>query len=353
MILKTITLQEFRSYSRASFSFSNLVSLIIGPNTAGKTNIIESIYLLATGKSFRAERDAELIRFGENAGKITGEFYDDAIKLELAIIKNNLHESAIKKYFVNGVSKRKSEFSSHLSVVLFSPEDVEIISNSPGKRRAFLDEVLVQVDIDYSNALLTFSKALRQRNALLEQARDYGKNLTKQFEYWNAILIENGNLITNKREEFIAFLNTTLKEIFDFNVVYDKSTISKERLLQYEKAELGAGVTLVGPHRDDILFEMFHNETQSVQEVKKYGSRGQARLVIFQLKLLQIAYMEEKTKRIPLLLLDDIFSELDKRNIERILDLTLSHQAIITTTHKEFIPEELLERTTVIELKNN
>jgi len=351
VILRKLVLFEYRSYSKAEFLFSDRATVIIGPNSSGKSNLIEALYLLSNGKSFRTEKDYELIMFSKNLTRVKGTFEESnsSLELELVIAKNGNKEGVLKKFLVNGVPKRRIDFSRHLNVVLFSPEDVDIVNGSPSKRRYFLDEVLSQVDINYQAASLLYIKALRQRNALLENAR-HSSNLGKQFEYWDNLLITNGNLITQKREEFIQFLNTSRKNIFSFNAIYDKSIISKERLKEYEQAQINSGVTLVGPHRDELIFEMFNDQTQSIQNVRTYGSRGQERLLVLELKLLQLAYMQEILKTTPLLLLDDIFSELDKRNIGKILELINIHQTVITTTHKEFIPDNLAQNTIVIEL---
>lgn len=349
MYLKYLSLQNFRNYSKSEFNFSSQTTLIVGPNTSGKTNIIEAIYLLSTGKSFRADKDFETIRFGEELARVKGKVNDTDLEVVLT--------AAIKKYLVNGVSKRRADFASHLALVLFSPQDLEIIVDSPSLRRNFLDEVLEQVDKDYRLAIISYTKGLRQRNALLEKTRESGIRNEKQFEYWDTLLIKNGEIITEKREKFINFINNAEKEILDFMVSYDKSVISKERLLQYEDAEVGAGVTLVGPHRDDFSIRMYPNKISQneseLKDVKFFGSRGQQRLAILQLKLLQLLFVEKVLSESPLLLLDDIFSELDERHIHLVLEMMGKQQTIITTTHKEFIPEPLLKKMEVIELIND
>jgi DNA replication and repair protein RecF len=178
-------------------------------------------------------------------------------------------------------------------------------------------------------------------------ARETGQRNEKQFEYWDNLVIENGNIITQKREEFINFLNSSAKDIFDLAVEHDKSTISKERLLQYEREEVAAGVTLVGPHRDDFSVLMF-NGGKTAHDVKFYGSRGQQRLAILQLKMLELLFIEKSLRERPLFLLDDIFSELDEGHIQLILQEIGKQQTIITTTHEEFIPKKLLKLMKVI-----
>lgn len=346
-MLKNLQLQNFRSYKKATFEFNNSV-VIIGPNTAGKSNLIESIYLLSAGKSFRAEKDSQMVNIGKEMGRVRGKTSE--IDLEVVVTVGEVAgvRTQFKRFFVNGVAKRRADFVGNLPSVLFSPRDLEMIVGSPGIRREFLDNVLEQTDRDYRIALLGYTKAIKQRNALLEIAKDTGRQVDKQLEYWNIIVIRNGSILTRKREEFINYLNKSEKDVFDFIVEYDKSLISKERLEQYKEAEIASGVTLVGPHRDDF-FIYFEPD----KPLKSYGSRGQQRLGVLQLKLLELNHIKEKLGVEPLLLLDDVFSELDEGHIIHILERVGGQQTIITTTHEEFIPARIKGKMEVIELNNN
>ncbi|MBI2074907.1 MAG: DNA replication and repair protein RecF [Candidatus Levybacteria bacterium] len=355
MFLKSLDLQNFRSYSKATFDFSENTTIIVGPNTAGKTNLIEAIFLLSRGKSFRAEKDIQMIAFGQDLARVKGKLAnEEKVELEAVLTTGRIGgvEAPLKRFLVNGVAKRRVDFITHLPTVLFSPVDLEIIVDSPSTRRNFLDDVLEQIDHQYRLALVTYGKALRQRNALLEVARESGVRREGQFEYWDKILIENGNLLTLKREEFIVFINRAKKEVFDFTVLYDKSTISKERLLQYKDAEVGAAATLVGPHRDDLSIRInpsSSNESESV-DVKLFGSRGQQRLVVLQLKLIALSFIESRLGVRPVLLLDDIFSELDEDHIRIIYDILHKQQTILTTTHEEFIDKRRIRDASVVKL---
>lgn len=358
MYLEHISLQNFRNYTKRDFSLSRDTTFIVGPNTTGKTNLLEAIFLLSTGASFRTEFQSEMIRFGENIGRVHGKIFTsqdrtEARELEIIITSGEINgkKVPIKKYLVNKVAKRRIDFVGNLLVVVFSPIDLSIVIGAPSMRRNFLDEVLEAVDLDYRRAGLNFAKGLRQRNALLEKTKATGVRNEKQFEYWDNILIANGEIITWMRGEFIEFVNKTQKDIFDFIVLYNKSVISKERLLKYQNAEIASGVTLVGPHRDDFSIQMFNNIKQTTHDIKLFGSRGQQRLAVLQLKLLQLLYIEEKLKEHPILLLDDIFSELDEEHIKLVLGIIGDQQTIITTTHKEFIPKEIQGEAKVIELK--
>jgi DNA replication and repair protein RecF len=344
-VFKSIFLQNFRSYEKNEFSFEN-TTLIIGPNTSGKTNLIEAIFLLSTGKSFRTDKDVRMLRFSKDLGRVRGKV--DDTELEVLITDGQVNgKSQYKKFLVNGVAKRRVDFAGHLLSVLFSPQDLDIIIDSPGLRRNFLDEVLEQVDRGYRIALLAYVKALRQRNALLEIARETGTRNEKQFEYWDNLIIENGQILSQKREEFIEFVNSESKNIFDFVMSYDKSVISKERLFQYKQEEFASGLTLVGPHRDDFSVSMF-NGSKTVHDVRFFGSRGQQRLAILQLKMLELLYVEKILGKRPVLILDDIFSELDAGHINLIFDEIGKQQTIISTTHKEFIPKKMLKSMKII-----
>ncbi|HEX8932350.1 MAG TPA: DNA replication and repair protein RecF, partial [Patescibacteria group bacterium] len=317
MLLKSLSLQNFRSYKQSEFNFNEGRTLIIAQNGIGKTNLIEAIFLLATGKSFRAEKEKQLIQFGKEVCRIVGEieFHGEAEKLEIVFVDQGT-PLLRKKYQVNGVSKRRADFAGHLTVVLFTPMDLDLVSGQPSNRRRFLDEVLEQVDADYRLAHTLYTKALRQRNALLEKVQETGIRNEKLFTYWDELLIKNGKIITEKREGLINFINGWQKDFFSFSLTYDHSLISQERLLKYKEAEVGAGVTLVGPHRDDIKFEISNlkflitNGEAGELDARYFASRGQQRLIVLELKLAQIAYLEEKNGQEPLLLLDDIFSEL-------------------------------------------
>jgi len=349
-VLKSISLQNFRSYKKAEFQFDKK-TLIVGPNTSGKTNLIEAIYLLSRGKSFRTDKDPQMISYNKDLARVKGSTPDENLEVLLTSGLVLGRKTAYKKFMVNGVAKRRADYSESLPSVLFSPEDLELIIASPGLRRRYLNDALEQTDRDYRFALINYEKALRQRNALLNLAKDTGRRNEEQFEYWDKIIIENGQILATKREEFIKFLNKERKETFDFEIIYDKSTISKDRLGEYKDAELGSGVTLVGPHRDDFI--VYIKNSKKGHDIKFYGSRGQQRLAVLQLKLLELLYLERKLERKPMLILDDVFSELDSSHINLILGIKNFDQAIITTTHEEFVGKKYLKDMQVIELRKD
>lgn len=348
MILKSINLQNFRNYSKKDFKFGKDATLVVGPNTTGKSNLIEAIFFMASAGSFRIDQDEQLVKFEQKVARIKGKVEDKT--LEAVIAKSGVagRTAPFKKYFVNGVAKRKIDFVGNFFAVLFAPSDLQIIIGSPGKRRDFIDNILTQTDRDYRLAIGFYEKGLRIRNALLHKAKETGVRREKEFAYWDNLLITQGQKITKQREHFIEYLNSSKKEILAFGIFYDKSTISKERLLQYKDAEVGAGITLVGPHRDDFIINLINNKEH---DIRFFGSRGQQRLAVLQLKFLELVFIEQETEEKPILLLDDIFSELDKEHINLVLSMIGRQQTIVTTTHKEFVPKSQLKDMNVIELE--
>ena len=306
-MLKSLSLQSFRSYKKSDFDFDGKTTLIVGVNTSGKTNLIEAIFLLSRGKSFRTDKDPQMIQYEKDLARLRGKTDEESLEVVLTTGDIQGKRTPFKKFMVNGVSKRRLDFTGFLPTVLFSPEDLELIIGSPSLRRRFLNDVLEQSDRDYRLALISFEKGIRQRNALLDRAKDTGRRNEEQFEYWDRIVIDNGAVLTQKRQEYIEYLNKEPKEILDFEIEYDKSVISEERLYQYRDAELGAGVTLVGPHRDD--FSIFIKE----KDLKAFGSQGEQRTAILALKLSELLVLEKEKGVKPIFLLDDISSELDNQ----------------------------------------
>jgi DNA replication and repair protein RecF len=353
MSITSLSLQHFRSYTQSTFHFSPQTTVIIGPNTAGKSNLIEAIFLLSTGKSFKAEKDLQMIQFGKSIGRakglITNEGEKDTLEVVVAEAAASMTSRAYtKRFLVNNVPKRRIDFAGKLPSLLFVPSDLDIIISSPSQRRGFLDTVLEITDRQYRISSIAYDKALRHRNALLDVVKETGIRNEEQFVYWDHLLIEHGSYLTQKREELIDYMNTEGKDLIECIVTYDKSVVSQERLEQYRGPELGSGVTLVGPHRDDFFVEIVKNGEK--RNVKSFGSRGQQRLVVLQLKLLQLTYMERELGERPLLLLDDIFSELDEEHIQDVLAIVGKQQTILTTTHKEFLTTGIDKSAEIIEL---
>ncbi len=363
MIITRLILQNFRRFSKKEFSFSPTINIIIGPNAIGKTNILESLFLLATGKSFRAQESGEMIAFEKDIGRVGGEIIQDEEKeLEVMLTRGEVMgvKTPLKKYTINGVPKRMLDFVGTLKVVLFWPQDLELVTDSPSLRRHYLDFVLMQVDREYRRSLHSYEKGLRQRNKVLEAIRDTGAH-HHQLIFWDQLLIKNGEYIMRKREEYIDFVNKFQISNFKFQIIseiqnfkyqinYDKSIISRDRLDQYGREEVAAASTLVGPHRDDFNFLLTSTPGVEARDLSHFGSRGEQRLGIFWLKLAELAYIEKVSEDKPVLLLDDIFSELDHEHRKIIFDIIGNQQTIMTTTDEHFIENKLLKLPKIIRL---
>lgn len=357
MIIRSVWLQGMRNYSNLAVSFSDTTTIIVGDNATGKTNLLEAVSLLATGKSFRAESDRELISFSADLARVKGIIIDKAAdkkELEVMITPGSVlgKKTATKRYTINGVGKRMIDFVGNLRCVLFWPQDLELITDSPSYRRQYLDRVLVQTDRKYRHALMTYEHTLPRRNRLLEAIRE-GAARPKELLFWDGLLIEHGAYLTTSRRNYINFLNTNEVPIAPtllprYQLLYDNSEISESRLDQYKDAEIQAGVTLVGPHRDDILFTIDHH--QSSKNLAKFGSRGEQRLAVLWVKMGESAYVEHHSGEKPTLLLDDIFSELDPQHRAILTDLLADRQTIVTTTDLSFIDRSVRQKSTLLSL---
>lgn len=330
-MLSKIQLLNFRNFSEKLITFSENITVIVGHNAVGKTNILESIFLLSTGKSFKAKIEEEMVLYNQELARVKGKIGEN--KLEVVITAGPLRQVTRKKLLVNGVPKRLLDFAANFHVVLFAPQDMDLVTESPSLRRRFLDTLLSQSDYEYRRNLLSYEKGLRQRNKLLQRIREEGVPRTELY-FWDNLLVKNGNYIERKREDFIDFVNT--QKSFNgkvYEIVYDKSAISPERLDQYKNEEVMAGTTLVGPHRDDFIFK------EDGRELSSYGSRGEQRMAVLWVKLSELKYLEDKLKERPTLLLDDIFSELDHDHREIVVEISKRQQTIITTADPHFVDE--------------
>lgn len=354
MILERLTLQQFRSYSKRIFEFAPGTTLIVAPNAAGKTNVLEAISFLATGKSFRAEVDRESIRFGQEVGRVQATIGETKLELVQTVGEVGGKKTPLKKYIVNGIARRQIDFVGHVRAVLFWPEHLELVTDSPSLRRRYLDSVLVQVDREYRRSLLSYERGLRQRNRLLDLIHE-GKASRSQLLFWNQVLISAGTYITQKRAEYIAFVNTVSLPAGQYHLVYDKSVISEARLDQYRDEEVAAKATLVGPHRDDMLFTMKNEKLkikndEELVDLSKYGSRGQQRLGVLWLKLAEVSFIEHKVGDRPMLLLDDIFSELDESHKTLVMEVIDKQQTIITSADPLRLSKSIQTKASMIEL---
>ncbi len=348
-MLRRITLSDFRNYKNGEYEFSNGINLIVGQNAKGKTNLLEAIYLLGVGDSFRAKRTEEMVAFGQELGRVSGEVElkkGDIMSLEIIVNGGVVMGKVVnkRKYLIDGVSKRRQDVLGHQPLVLFRPEDIELISGSPDFRRKFLDRLLIQVDKIYANSLTTYEQALRRRNKLLDAIRE-GLASRYSLTFWDGLLIKHGQIIQDKRRALVEYINDLFKksDLFrDLSIAYDMSAMSESRLLQYKEAELAVGYTLVGPHKDDLIVK------DKARDLAVYGSRGEQRMAVLALKMGEIYFMEDKGGKKVLLLLDDIFSELDEIHKEEVLRVMSGRQVVVTTADEGDV--EMFKNAKVIRL---
>ncbi len=331
-MIKTVKLTDFRNFKTKSLDFSQKITVIVGKNASGKTNILESLYLLSSGKSFKARVEEEMINYECDISRVNGILLSGLV-LEVLVTRGVIdigstrpEKVARKRLMISGVGKRMVDFAGNFKTTLFGPQDLDLVTESPALRRKFLDNVLSQVNREYRRSVLSYEKGLRQRNRLLWRIREEGLSHS-QLLFWNQLLIKNGDYITKKREEFIEFVNKQddADNSKKYVLEYDRSVISEGRLEQYAQEEVAAATTLVGPHRDDFTF------FESKRNLSSYGSRGEQRMGVLWIKMAELNYVEEITSERPTLLLDDIFSELDHEHRSIVMKLAGSQQTIITT----------------------
>jgi DNA replication and repair protein RecF len=341
MLIKNLTLRNFRNHENIQIDFDPKLTFIYGENGLGKTNILEAIHLLSSTKSLRSEYDKDLILHEQKFLKINSQIEnsDDKFNLELTVEKSNdFGNKSIKKVKINNVPKSLSNFGGILKSVIFTPADLDLIFSSPSSRRKYLDSIFYQISHNYKKSVLDYTKALKQRNKLLEIIKETGSG-REQLEFWTNFLIKEGQIIQNERQRFFDFLNENIislnekLELKDFEIQfkYLKNEISKTNFEVYESKELMLGTTLIGPHKDD--FEIFLNR----KDVSQFGSRGQQRMTLTALKILELDFIFQTTNEKPILLLDDIFSELDEKHKNAVLKLVNEQQTIITSVYR--IPE--------------
>lgn len=336
MNVQGIQLQHFRSFTQAVIEFDQ-VTILVGPNGSGKTSVLEALHLLSTGSSFRAGKLAEMIRLDKEYArlKIKLEYPDQEFVLEIALSRGvvNGAKAPISKYWRDGAGKRKKDVVGTLLAVSFKPEDLRLIEGSKARRRAYLDEVLSAVDPQYAYFAKINDQILRKRNKLLLniQQQEMPRSV---LGYWDAKLIEAGEYLQTKRANFVKFIQDSTIKLHDlkFSAQYLPSLLSKSRLAEYSRREVAAGHTLIGPHKDDlqVFFEL--PAAASQENLATYGSRGQQRLGVLWLKLQQQAFLKNQTGQNPVVLLDDIWSELDKQARDVLVQVVQNHQTIITTT---------------------
>ena len=317
-----------------SLGFDKSTNIFYGDNAQGKTNILEAVYLSGTTKSHRGTKDKDMIQFGANESHIETIVEKNGIKYQIDM---HLKKNSPKGIAINKIPIRKaSELFGIINIVFFSPEDLNIIKNGPGERRRFIDLELSQLDKVYLNNLSNYNRIVNQRNHLLKEI-DYNKGALETLDIWDIQLIQYGNKIIERRQKFIEEINKIISNIHkkltgnreDIKIVYVPSNGAlsfEQALLKNKEKDLRIKSTSVGPHRDDIAFLV------SDIDIRKYGSQGQQRTAALSLKLSEIELVKQSIHDTPVLLLDDVLSELDKHRQNYLLDSIHDIQTLITCT---------------------
>lgn len=344
MIIKSIQLENFRNYETLSLEFEKGTNILYGDNAQGKTNVLEAIFLSATTKSHKGSKDKEVILFGKEESHIRTYLDKDGMeyKIDMHLRKNKSKGIAIN----SSQLKKAAQLLGLLNVVFFSPEDLSIIKNGPSERRRFVDMELCQIDKYYLYDLNQYVKILNQRNKLLKDCY-MNRDLESSLSVWDMQLVTYGKKIIKRREEFVSQLNEIIESIHkslsgekeNIKIVYEPDSSFDEfenKLMSSKDKDMRMKSTTVGPHRDDFCFLI------NGIDIRKYGSQGQQRTAALSLKLSEIEIMKKVTGDNPVLLLDDVLSELDSNRQNYLLNSIGDIQTIITCTGlDEFINHRL------------
>ena len=334
MRIKSIECKDFRNYTQVQMVPDPGTTILYGKNAQGKTNLLEAVYVSATSKSPRTSRDREMIRFGAEEAHIRTIVEREGRDTRIDI---HLRKNKSKGIAINGVPiQRAAELFGFLNVVLFSPEDLSIIKNGPAERRRFMDAELCQLDRIYLSDLSAYQRALEQRGKLLKEIVE-NPSLEDTLDVWDAQLIKYGRSVIRRRRQFISEIRETVEQIHwritgereHLSISYEPQTEDKyleDALMAARDKDIRLGQTTCGPHRDDIKFSV------DGIDIRQYGSQGQQRTCALSLKLSEIAIIERMRHEKPVLLLDDVLSELDSDRQRFLLQSFSDTQTIITCT---------------------
>lgn len=343
MIVESVELSNYRNYDSLNMNFDEHVNIIYGDNAQGKTNILESLYLCSTSKSHRGSKDKEIIRFGQDEShiKLNVKKHNMNYRIDMHLKKNKS-----KGIAVNGIPIKKAiELFGIINIVFFSPEDLNIIKDGPSERRRFIDMELSQLDKIYLNNLVNYNKVLVQRNKLLKDIAFAPNNtqLLDTLDIWDMQLVKFGSEIIKGRISFIEKINEIIVDIHskltggseELKVSYvpfvDIDNFERELKASRDR-DIKYKLTNIGPHKDDLIFLINGND------VRKYGSQGQQRTAALSLKLSEIELVKIIIKDTPVLLLDDVLSELDSNRQNFLINSIGDIQTIVTCTGlEEFI----------------
>lgn len=365
MHIENITIEQYRNYDSLSLEFDNQINVMIGENAQGKTNLMEAIYVLAFTKSHRTSKDKELIKWDSEYGKIKGSIFKRNRTFPLEVIFSGKGKKA---KFNHIEQKRLSDYIGSLNVVMFAPEDLNLVKGSPQERRKFIDMELGQVQPVYIYHLGQYQKILKQRNALLKDLQRQSKQDRTMLHILTEQLIEHGSIVLTRRLQFLQKLrewavpihhgiSRGLEELtinyeptIDVSEDTDLETIIeiyKAHFTSIEDREVERGTTLAGPHRDDLMFEV------NGRNVQTYGSQGQQRTTALSLKLAEIELIEQEVGEYPVLLLDDVLSELDDHRQSHLLNTIQGKvQTFVTTTSVDGIHHDTLKQAKMFNIHN-
>lgn len=349
MRLEKLVLYNFRNYVYLNEEFDTDLNILIGENAQGKTNLIESIYLLGLGRSYRTNKDFDMIKWGTERAKVSGRVIKDNRPITIEII---LDSGKKKEIDINGVSNKKiHELIGKINMVIFSPEDLDLVKGAPSKRREFLDREISQINKGYSQFINFYNRVLFQRNSHLKEIPKKN-NLINSLYIWDQQLIDLGARIIKKRIEIIKKLgilsrlmhrkitygseNLELKYLCTLNIdntlsYEDIKEVYRNELKKTRNDEILRGITLTGPHRDDL--GLFVNNI----DIRRFGSQGQQRTTALALKLAELELIKSEVGDYPVLILDDVFSELDENRRGFLLDVIDKVQTFMTMTNIELI----------------
>ncbi len=352
MRLKSIKLENYRNYGNVDLIFDDTknINLFIGDNAQGKTNFLEAIALLSLAKSFRTKQHTSLIQWEKDFTRIVGiaSHENNEISLEFFASVAPMEKKNLRK---DNVDVSIKDFIGQLNIVLFHPEDLNMLYLSPSLRRKYLNTILSQADPLYFDALVQYNRIVKQINKALFLI-DLGKSLLEELDVWDQQLAKYGTYILKKRLELVDFFNEVIEKNYNnvsqtkdkLNLTY-KATVENDYLdvlKEQRQNDLRYAQTTKGIHRDDLIYNF--NE----HSISEFGSRGEMRTLLIALKFTEIAYIEKQTGRKPILLLDDVFSELDKKRQQFLMDAIQEFQSFITTTHHDFP----LRGSSVFEIEN-
>ena len=354
MIIKSLELANFRNYDSLEINFSNGTNILYGNNAQGKTNILEAIYLSSTTKSHKGSKDRDIINFDQEEAHIRTLLEKDGLENRIDM---HLRKNKSKGIAINGQKiKKAAELLGLLNVVFFSPEDLSIIKNGPAERRRFVDMELCQLDSFYLYNLNHYNKIVNQRNKLLKDMY-FHPELKDTLNIWDSQLVSFGSKIIERRELFIKQLNEIIYEIHrklsgdkeELSICYEPDTLIEDygRLLsRSQEKDIKLKQTTVGPHRDDFSF------IEKNIDIRKFGSQGQQRTAALSLKLSEIELVKKMTKDNPVLLLDDVLSELDSDRQNYLLNNIGDIQTIITCTGLDEFVNNRFEIDKVFQIEN-